>query len=206
MTRNDFVSEIVKSYENARLAIMPHDRVHREKSRSVSSICEDILAYFVASHVTDIDIMVNQPIRHSKKKIMPDLSLYRNGELTCSIELKQDLGWCRNLHENISKFDSEIEDLIESGSVVATNKLGKSKKLNVSSGLKRCFAVISDKNISKRELDINIDRFTHSKNNHLLFLTTGCHPNNYLLGYESIMKSIIINNKAFDLMLSCAAA
>lgn len=208
MTKNDFIKNVVRNYADAHFVVLPHERVLRGKSRPIYSICEDILAYFIASNIEGINILVNQSLRYANKNIIPDLSVIRDGVLTCLIELKQDLGWCRNLHDSIDRFEAEISELVMAGSVLAKNSFSKDQdqEYNVSPDLKRCIAVISDLNISKDKLEENKRKFSCSNSNLLQFLTTACHPNAYSMNCEEIMKSIVINDKAFDMILSCSSA
>lgn len=207
MTRLEFIESIIRNYEQARVPTIPHTRIQRGRSRSISSITEDILAFFIAHHIDNISIKVNQSLTHPNFNIMPDLSIIKHGKLTRLIEIKQDFGWCRNLHEFTEKFDDEIFKLIEVKKVTATNKFNRNndEELDVSEDLSRCFVLISDRNISKKQLEHNKKQFSKCSRNKLLFLTTGCHPNSYKLDHATKIKTIRINHEAFDTMLSLAA-
>ena len=209
----EFLKSIYKEYVEARKIRVGNreaKRVIRGRSRSISSIAEDLFAKLLWREfkLNKIHIFVDQPISlGGKGKIYyPDIVICKRinkdeYEIFYMIDLKLDIGWHRNsFFKEINKLTSICNGMKRAkalkgkiGSVEDESK--QSIKFKINSKATYDVVLISSSNSGKNENKlINASK---DKNSNIWVLSTGGSLNQY-----KIKKEIELNEKDYNTLLS----
>lgn len=99
MQQKDSVEElktgIREIWEETRNNIAPN--IIRGHSRSISTDVEDKIALFISREFDDqVKIFVDPSITINGKTYRPDVLVIRNGKVIALVEIKANMGWCRD--------------------------------------------------------------------------------------------------------------
>jgi len=178
-------------------------RVKRGRAATSSAELEDLLAKAVADAIPkEYNILVDYPMsynpssRKRTKTIFPDIAIVKDNTLRGIIEFKSDLGY---LQKNWSKQNKVLFEKFRQ-SKYATYKddvgsPGSKEILKIRKGLKRCVAVLTDRNEHGK-----MPKFR--KDNKCFVLTTGeYHPNSHKVPIEEkdrIINDLALNSSGWD--------
>jgi len=220
MTSREFILKIRKIYLNARKTMFSSTNsvlIRRITSHTVASQVEDLFAKYCSAKLSNnakYQILIDPQItfltaklrnKTGRKKMLirPDVCVLRKlkGEWTAVafFNVKMDLGLQRGGKKIILEENNRIEKIL---SREAKTNDGESKDakdailFKISKSLKSHFVLVSDKNISQKEIRkiMTIKR----PNVMLHILTGGRHLNDYISSEEELMSSLKINRKYFE--------
>lgn len=206
MSPEDFFSEVIDIYQQAKEQNHEKLNIFRGRSASVSSEIEDLIARFLSLNLpSNYKYFVDQPMKFEGFTTKyPDIVIQDsdNGLIGNLIDVKNDLGFKKRT--GIFDFCEKWDAVIESVKNTKTHfKLGHTKELlkgKFSKNLKYHVVVITEKNSGSR-IKEDQERVGKLKNVNLYFLSEGIHPNKYL-NKSVITEKLIIHNKEFDRLLS----
>lgn len=204
MTDTELINHIKGYYQAARNSDFPLSNISRGRKHSISSKTEDLIAYFISKRtIIDYNIMVDYPISYksmtkltpktnqpSTITFYPDIALFDEKQNTIShiIDIKMDLGWKRDIKDTIDKAIDLVSELhnIKVGSYKRIDeygqKIGDSVAIRLSPNLVWHIIVISDQNISQKQMDLNL-AYAHKNEKassgsfKFYIFTKGEHPN-----------------------------
>lgn len=195
MLPSEFTDALVKAYQEARKPLRQHKKIQRGESRSVASEIEDLLAFYLADNLPNIQsIRINQPllimVKGERKTIKPDLVIIHDNEICALVDLKMDLGYKRNgIASTFTKANDHIKAIRgkqttywDGGSAV-----GSQLTVVVSNKAAYFFVVVSDQNISKKGY-LEVEKKARLYKVSLHTLIRGIHPNGYSLSAGDIFK------------------
>jgi hypothetical protein len=206
MTRQEFIRKIIEHYHNARQSLYPHVRVFRGGSRSIASETEDIFASYLIDKLSPSTIIyLNQTItpvnNDTLQCIKPDLVIVKDGLITGILDLKMDLGYKRDKFAAFwRERDERVNSLRNQRVSVLIDVGGGPRKQEFMFGgeAKLFFVLVSDRNISKKKLDVIRQIQETVQASHLVVLTRGEHPNVYGLTIDEAFQRITINHEEFS--------
>lgn len=205
MTNRDFILGIIKLYQKARKVNVPSNKIHRGRSRSVSSEAEDLFAFFLSKKIKCDSLYVDQPISVAgyKSQFYPDIVIVKNNIITTFCDLKMDLGWKRDELSSLAKRQSIFLKNIRGMECKVINGVTKEeKKFKISRNISYYFIIISDRNINKKLLKQHQDSINKLGNRIKLFiLTSGQSLNAYGYTPSNLIKEIEINESSFESLL-----
>jgi hypothetical protein len=202
MTNKNLIEGISELYSKARNSVekYTYPDIKRGRKHSISSMAEDLLAYFILrrANLQGHQIWVDYPIsfkndKARSKTIYADIAIVKKENnqfiITHIVDLKLDLGWKRSLEE----LQKAITQAISRTNDMRTVGVGQCRELddsglkiqtpsvvNFSPTLKWHMAVMSNQNISKKKMEINIVYAKEQQNlNPFRFyvFSEGTHPN-----------------------------
>ena len=99
MQQKDYVEELKNGirdiWEKTRNNIEAN--IIRGHSRSISTDVEDMIALFISKEFDNkVKIFIDPSITISSKTYRPDLLVIRNGKVIALVEIKANMGWCRD--------------------------------------------------------------------------------------------------------------
>jgi len=201
VTPHDFISSIIEAYKKSKEIYGGNKdrRLFRGKQPSISAIAEDSFGKFISSNFSSPNLkFIIEPIfsfsREGKKRkqtIIPDLAIIQDEVVTHYFDLKMDLGFSRNLKEDLSKKDSLIKDL--RGKESTQTWLGK---FTFSPKIIYQMVIISRHNANKY-LDEYLEYSKTLNTTEVYILTKGTHPNSKM-GRESVQE----NEEVFEKLMS----
>jgi hypothetical protein len=205
MSSEDFFSEVIDIYQNAREQKYANLNIFRGRSVSSSSEIEDLTARFLASNISKKYLyFVDQPMKFEGFPTKyPDIAIQdcKNGLIRNLIDVKNDLGFKKRT--GIFDFCEKWDAVIESIKGTKTQfKLGHNKKLcegMFSEDLKYHVVIVTEKNSGKK-LKEDRKRVDELKNVKLYVLSKGVHPNKYLEKSEIINK-LVIQQEEFEQLI-----
>ncbi len=204
-TEKELIKHIVKIYREARRVKFSNNKIFRGRSHSISSIIEDLFAYYLTQNVKCDQIYIDQPLKIEGIKgrnIYPDLVIVRNNEIVALLDLKMDLGWKRRELFNLSKRYSDLIKNIRGKKV--SLRIGETKErrdFKASDKISYDIVIMSDTNINRGLLEKQLGQIKKLKPKIDVFiLTKDKHPNSYNLSTQSLLSQIIINKADFDKM------
>lgn len=202
MQPEDFILKIVEAYQNARNSCCIDKRIRRGRSHSVSSISEDLFAfYLVENHPSINTIYVDQPITPaSKKTFYPDLSIVRNDTIESFVDIKMDLGWNRNgFHTLCKKHALKVHELRGTKCRLRDGVTKEERILTLSNSLSYYIVVVARSNISPKALDEQLNQINDlAPSVEVFFLCNSGHPNTYSKKPEEVLKGLDINLLEFE--------
>lgn len=189
MNTKDFIESVIDLYKAARQITLPfvynNEKIRRGRSHTISSLTEDLFAYFLINKFQHLDkIVIDQPISfrptERARTIYPDLTLIQNGKINTILDIKMDLGRKRG----------EVGNLFHSAQNIVREMRGKqvwyrdgiTKELfpaTVAENIKYYIVVISRQNINQSFLNSELEKLPSSDfcNAQFYFLTDKAHPN-----------------------------
>lgn len=205
MKPEELILKIIHLYHDARLPTYIDERISRGRSRSISSIVEDLFAYYLLINNPSIDqILVDQHIKVAGQKVFyPDISVVRNGVITAFFDLKMDLGFMRDKLSKLCEDDANFLKNIQGKQCTFNDGKNKdSSELTISENAIYDIVVISNQNISESQLKEQTDAVKADpklfKNVEIHILTGDKHPNEYGIEPNKLMELIKINKESFD--------
>ncbi len=202
MKPEDLILSIVKAYQAARKPYHKHERVRRGRSHSISSITEDLIAEFLATNDSSIDVIyVDQPIfiEKIKKQLYPDITIVRDGVIESFIDIKMDIGWNRQGLTDLCKAHYKIIRSIKGSECRMRDGLTKDlRALKISKSISYNVVLISRTNISPKILHTHEEKKQKLNPDVELFVLcdTG-HPNTYGKTPKEIVKGLSISKESF---------
>lgn len=95
-------NEIEDIYNKTKKSI--GNNIYRGHSRTISTDIEDYIALFISRMQPSCKILLDPSIRIERKTHRPDLLVINNkNEIIAMIEIKANMGWCRNASGTIEK-------------------------------------------------------------------------------------------------------
>ena len=158
MENTEFIREIIELYQEARKSRFSDKKIKRGRSRTISSLIEDLFAAYLSEKIDCDEILVDSPIKVDgfKNMFYPDIAVVKKGKIVCTFDLKMDMGYVRDLmiplynkaSENVKKFRGKACH----SNVMKDNLIEKEEKAYAfSKKLKHFFVVISGRNISDKK-------------------------------------------------------
>lgn len=189
MDKREFVDSVIDLYKSARQITLPfaydNEKIRRGRSHTISSLTEDLFAYFLIDTFPQIDkVVIDQPISfrptERARTIYPDLALIQNGTINTLIDTKMDLG--RKRGEIVNLFNSAQYNVRELRGKQGWFRDGITKELfpaTVAENLKYFIVVISRQNINQAFLNSELEKLPNSNfcDVQFYFLTDKVHPN-----------------------------
>ncbi|BCZ46836.1 hypothetical protein psyc5s11_29030 [Clostridium gelidum] len=208
MEPNEFFEEVINLYEISRRTKYPNDLIRRGTSHSISSEIEDLMAQFLVTNLKNkykiyIAQTLSYKINNKSKSCEFDLLLVDNkNEINNVVEIKIDQGHIRNGVVNYCKNRRYLLDMLERNLCKCNDGITKEKFTLKFGDKPTCHLVIvSNKNISKRELDENIKKIKCISNIELYFLSNGEHPNSYKFKGTELIDKISIDKDEFGRLM-----
>lgn len=203
MTPQEFILRIVKAYQDARIPHQVNEKIRRGRSHSISSITEDLFAYYLISNDPSIEMVyVDQPInlKSAKRQIYPDVAIVRNGVLTAFIDLKMDIGWNRDgLFELCEKHQHSVQQARGTECQIRDGETKELRTLAISDDINYCVVMISRTNINPVTLDRQLEEVkVLSPDVEVFVLCTTGHPNAYGMEPEDIVEGLGIDVLEFE--------
>jgi len=186
----DFIGEIANQYKHACNTHINHTKIQRGRSHSISSIAEDLFAFFLTQRIPTIEkILIDQPItipttklpNKSSFQIYPDLAIIKEGQVSNLLDLKTDLGWNRDgLVDKAKKHLRTVELAKGHTAKFRDGKTQEKQVIQFSDKLKHSIVIISGENINRKKLQSQIlEVKAISKLIDIFVLSSGVHPNEY---------------------------
>ena len=92
------------------------NNIYRGHSRSISTDIEDKLALFIINLNQEFKVFLDPSIHINKKKHRPDLLIVNSKlEVVAMIEIKANMGWCRNAEGVINNIVSNNDIFAQAG-------------------------------------------------------------------------------------------
>ncbi len=211
MTPKLFMRKVIELYRKARIPHFFHPKIKRGKSRSISGLSEDLLAFFLSVNlIGDYDFFVDQQItlEGESNSIRPDVILCKDKKIDNIIDVKTDLGWkrdkfgdfCIELNEKVQERKSKkvsVRLLKETGLESEKTEIETTKNLSYH------IVIISDRNISEDQLKRNLEKINDAKleNIDVYILSSKIHPNHYGMTVDKVLDAMVINNTEFIRLL-----
>ena len=157
------------------------DNIYRGHTRSISTDIEDSIALFIANLLGDkVDIYLDPSIRVAKKTHRPDLLVVKDVNAVAMIEIKANMGWCRNATAVIDKELIERHEAFCSCPELTCkfSNSGKNqddnilpKKINYSENVKRFLISLTSNNGPKEKQAEKNKEYAkkHDVNHYMLF-------------------------------------
>jgi hypothetical protein len=184
MTNKEFLDKVVEMYKAARNATAHYnepERIKRGRNHNVSSVVEDLLAYFILKNTDakDFELLIDYPISYKSpvkktkkgnpaaKTIYPDVAVAHkltNNEYIIRdiIDLKMDLGWKRNIEPTVNNAVNAIREIRQVGEGKYRKldsdgrKTRESLNVRFDEKIKWHIVVINDQNIGFDQMNANI--------------------------------------------------
>lgn len=185
MKPDKFLENIVIEYRKARIPIVKNKKINRGRSRSISSISEDLFANYLISNDKKIDqIYVDQSIYIKKlqKAIYPDIVIVRNNTITSLLDLKMDLGWNRKgLVDLCKKHGRTVKKARGTVCKISERATENSTELQISETINYGIVIISKRNSGSalNEQIMEAKEIQPDINVYLLCRNDRKHPNDY---------------------------
>jgi len=206
MTNNEFIEKVVSLYKTAKKSVEQFQQpsIKRGRNHSISSVVEDLLAYFILSSggFEEHELWVDYPISYTSpskitktgqqgtKTIYTDIAIVKKvggkNYIEHIIDLKMDLGWKRNLIPTIDNAITTLNEIqnAQVGRYSVMDEYGVKTKekgdVVFLGNLKWHIVVISDQNIHIDQMTSNIQYAqSKEKNNDFRFyiFSKDFHPN-----------------------------
>lgn len=205
MNNRNFILNIIKLYQKARLSKFQDKKIRRGRSHSISSDTEDLFASFLLKKIHCDLIYVDQPISISGRsaQFYPDIVIVKNNKITAFCDLKMDLGWKRGeLYTYCKKLKVFLGQIKGRDCKIRDGTTKEDKHYTIHSKVSFNIVVISDQNINPIILK------SHEKNIktlgsgvELFVLSRKEHPNTYGYTPEELVKKISIDDGAFKKLI-----
>ena len=205
MNNHEFVLEVIKLYQSAREPKFVNQKISRGRSRSTSSLAEDLFAHFLSGQIECDHIYIDQPISIDvfKNPIYPDLVIVRNKRITTFIDFKMDMGRNRNGLYDLCK--KQYDRLKKVRGKECKLKEGISKKEHFYIiDKKATFSVVifTDRNINPNLLKSQVQKSLDLKPDLEIFiLTSREHPNKYHISPEDLIQKMEIRDDEFKKLI-----
>lgn len=205
MTPSEFIARVVTAYQNARVPQYVDEKVSRGRSHAVSSIVEDLFAYYLIANSSSINkIYVDQPISLSiKKRIYPDIVVVKDNMIVAFIDLKMDIGWNRSgLYDLCKKHSDIIEAIRGTECSLRDGSTKETRHYTISDDLTYSIVIVSSTNISpiKLEEQLKLSRVLEPSVEVVVLCKKG-RPNTYGTNPDEVIKTLDIDYGAFDKIL-----
>lgn len=154
-TRNNIASNIIRGH-----------------SRSISTDVEDMIALFISKEFDNkVKIFIDPSITISSKTYRPDLLVIRNDKVIALVEIKANLGWCRDasivIEEELvtrQKVFSEADQIECKFSITKT-----SETVSYDDNVKMYLIALTSENGGKLEAENKAYAKKHGVNHYILF-------------------------------------
>lgn len=202
MTPQEFFLKIIRAYQDARIPSFADVKIRRGRSHAISSVAEDLFAYYLISNDPGIDtVYVDQPMyfKDAKKSIYPDITVVRGNVITAFIDLKMDLGWNRNrLYDLCKNHAQTISQVAGQDCILKDGATKEAKACSVAAHASYNVAIVSSRNINPELLKKQLDQALGLKPQVEVFvLSDSAHPNQYGIEPEELAKTFRIDLNAF---------
>ncbi len=128
------------------------DNIIRGHTRSISSDIEDSVALFVSSILGDgFEIYIDPSISFDNKTHRPDLLVVKDGVVKACIELKSNMGWCRDASSVIDKIKSINNAFCEKERLVCKFSNAEAKEVQYTNEVKLFLVALSARNGGKKD-------------------------------------------------------
>lgn len=208
MKAEEFILRVVEAYRDARIPVIKDKKISRGRSRSVSSVAEDLFAYYLIKNDSAIEnIFVDQSIyfADAKKSIYPDITVVKNGIVTAFIDLKMDMGWKRNELLNLCKKHGQTVTYAKGGRCrLKDGQTKEAKELKVSKSVSYSIVIISRRN-SGNQLDTlraGAKKLKPSVETFLLCDSPKYHPNQYGIKPKALVQNLEVDTTEFNRLLT----
>ena len=209
MEPKEFILKVIDSYVEARRSVFKDKKIHRGRSHTISSLAEDLLAYYLIKNDPNIEkIYVDQSVYFpdSKTRIYPDITIIKNRQIVAFVDLKMDMGWNRgellNLcirHSNTIKQVRSKECRVKDGQTKDTCSENASQDISYS-------IVIIGRRNSGKQLDSLREQAKSTVfpvvDTFLLCDSEKYHPNEYGIDREKLAEGLDINISEFNRLLN----
>lgn len=202
MSPRDLFLRIAKTYQDARIPHQVDEKIRRGRSHSISSITEDLFAYYLICNDPSIElVLVDQPIyfKGSKKQVYPDITIVRNGIITAFLDLKMDIGWNRDGLVALCEKHREVVRIARGAECQIRDGVDKTlRTLKISDQVSYNVVLVSRTNINQALLDRQLEEARRlSPEVEIFVLCSKGHPNSYDLKPEQVVESLVIDGDAF---------
>ena len=128
------------------------DNIIRGHTRSISADIEDSVALFVSSVLGDgFDIYIDPSISFDNKTHRPDLLVVKDGIIKAFIELKSNMGWCRDASDVIDKIKKMNDKFCEEKHLTCKFSNAEPKDVLYTNGVKLFLVALSARNGGKKD-------------------------------------------------------
>jgi hypothetical protein len=201
MTIENVFEKLVEHYKEASLITAPYraHNIFRRRQYSISSISEDLFAYFLQQHFSTIYefpiyFMVDYPmVPVAGSKMFPDIAIIieeKEPVLASYIDLKTDLGYKRDYFNQYPAIVEKITQLRKAG-FTGTRTI-EEVPVKVLPQLKWRTVVLSKKNSDGKNFDeILKAAFAISNQFEIYFLADKQHPNEKYFDSSNIYKDAV---------------
>lgn len=206
MKPEKFVRQVVGEYRKARKPVFKNKNIQRGRSHSVSSVLEDLFAYFLVKNSKDeIRVLIDQPVTVNGKVFYPDISIIKNNVLTNIFDLKTDIGWGReSLPESQSHHIETIERIRNATGSYKIGTIKEVRSIEVSKKITYDIVILntcnSGKNLSKHIVSAN--KNSKYVNVFVLCGSEKYHTNQYNISKSELIKNLEINLGSFEAILN----
>lgn len=182
MTNLGLIEKVTELYKIAKKSVSDFQSasIKRGRNHSISSVVEDLLAYFILNRVqldnyelwVDYPMSYKSPIKKTKKGNQASKTIYTDIALVKIIDdkfvvehiidLKMDLGWKRDLQPTIENAISTVKEIQIEGKGTYKKldingiKTKESYPVSFSNKIRWHIVVISDQNIHVEQMKTNI--------------------------------------------------
>jgi len=203
MSPKEFMFKVIELYVKARSPAFYHPKIKRGRSHAISGLVEDLLAAFLAFNLTgDYDLYVDQPIILGNSEISsvyPDITLVKGDSIVNLIDVKMDLGWIRRgFIEFCEERDRLIDKIKGKEGKIKDGITKEQKELSFSENLEYHVVLVSELNISPKQLEKNKNGVSGLSNVKVYFLSGGIHPNTYNISIDEILGRMKIKESEFQ--------
>lgn len=205
VTPECFVEQVKELYKQAREVKVKVNNsiIKRGRSHSISSHTEDLFAAFLAENLGKYKYFIDQPITIQGKKnaIYPDIAIVDdNNRIVNLLDLKMDLGFNRKgFVDFCMNKESLIEEIRNKSCHLKDGVTKEDEFLELDENIKYHVVIISDTNISREQLNENLEGTRSLKNVCVYCLTSNEHPNTYK---KNKSMNIKVNTKEFDKLIN----
>lgn len=201
MTPDDFFLHVIRIYQRARVPKNFDKKIKRGRSRSVSSLVEDLMAYYLISNNKNIETLyVDQPMYFKciKKQVYPDIAIVKKGVISAFIDLKMDLGWNREgLFNQCKKHRKMILRMRGSICQLRDGKTKDQLQYEISHKANYSVVLISSRNINSVQLASHMSRAKTLLPDVDIFVLSKGHPNRYGVRHKELIRQLQINYGEF---------
>jgi len=206
MENKEFILNIIKLYQEARISKFQDFKIRRGRSRSVSSDAEDMFALFLSKKIDCDCIYVDQPISIDGRGVhfYPDIVIIKNNKITSFCDLKMDLGWKRDgLYSFCQKYKEYLALIKDKDCKIRDGITKEDKHYNISSTASFNVVIVSDQNINPKTLKNHLENIKKLGGDvEIYILSKKEHPNTYGYTKEKLIKKIEINDADFNRLIN----
>ena len=144
----------------------------RGHSRSISTDVEDMIALFISKEFDNkVKIFIDPSITISSKTYRPDVLVIRNGKVIALVEIKANMGWCRDAS---SVIDEELvirqKVFSTAGQIECKFSITKtSETISYDDNVKLYLIALTSENGGKLEAENKAYAKKHGVNHYILF-------------------------------------